>query len=101
MRNSIFEKYDFKAIGQAIKDARENKGITREELAEKLDLAARYIMSVENQGREVFHGSGIEGGGGAGLPAPGNHPSKLLQSPIPCLDHAVHFHYLLQSKFIK
>jgi transcriptional regulator with XRE-family HTH domain len=59
MRNSIFEKYDFKAIGQAIKDARENKGITREELAEKLDLAARYIMSVENQGQhpsfQVFY----------------------------------------------
>jgi hypothetical protein len=30
MRNSIYERYDFKAIGQAIKDARENKGLTRE-----------------------------------------------------------------------
>jgi ribosome-binding protein aMBF1 (putative translation factor) len=35
MRNSIYQKYDFKAIGQAIKAARENKGITREQLAEK------------------------------------------------------------------
>jgi transcriptional regulator with XRE-family HTH domain len=59
MRNSIFERYDFKAIGQAIKDAREGKGLTREELAEKLDLAARYIMAVENQGQhpsfQVFY----------------------------------------------
>jgi transcriptional regulator with XRE-family HTH domain len=59
MRNSIFEKYDFKAIGQAIKNARESKGITREELAEKLDLVARYLMSVENQGQhpsfQVFY----------------------------------------------
>jgi transcriptional regulator with XRE-family HTH domain len=59
MRNSIYEKYDFKAIGQAIKAARENNGLTREQLAEKLDLAPRYIMSVENQGQhpsfQVFY----------------------------------------------
>jgi transcriptional regulator with XRE-family HTH domain len=52
MRNSIFSKYDFKPIGQAIKAARENKGITREQLAEQLDLVARYLMSVENQGQQ-------------------------------------------------
>jgi transcriptional regulator with XRE-family HTH domain len=51
MRNSIFDRYDFKAIGQAIKSARESEGITREELAGKLDLAPRYLMSVENQGQ--------------------------------------------------
>ena len=59
MRNSIYERYDFKAIGQAVKAARENMGLTREQLAEKLDLAPRYIMSVENQGQhpsfQVFY----------------------------------------------
>jgi transcriptional regulator with XRE-family HTH domain len=59
MRNSIYQRHDFKAIGQAIKAARENKGLTREQLAEKLDLAPRYIMSVENQGQhpsfQVFY----------------------------------------------
>ena len=41
MRNSIYQKYDFKAIGQAIKAARDNMGLTREQLAEKQDLAPR------------------------------------------------------------
>jgi transcriptional regulator with XRE-family HTH domain len=52
MRNSIFERYDFKAIGQAIKTAREYREITREQLAGKLDLAPRYIMAIENQGQQ-------------------------------------------------
>jgi transcriptional regulator with XRE-family HTH domain len=59
MRDSIIKRYDFKAIGQAIKAARENKGVTREQLAEKLDLASRYIMSIENKGQhpsfQVFY----------------------------------------------
>jgi len=59
MRNPIIEHYDFKAIGQAIKVARESKGITREQLAEQLDLPARYIMSIENKGQhpslQVFY----------------------------------------------
>jgi len=52
MRNSIYKRYDFKAIGQAIKAAREYKEITREQLAGKLDLAPRYIMAIENQGQQ-------------------------------------------------
>jgi transcriptional regulator with XRE-family HTH domain len=59
MRNGVCQRYDFKAIGQAIKAARENNGLTREQLAEKMDLAPRYIMSVENQGQhpsfQVFY----------------------------------------------
>jgi ribosome-binding protein aMBF1 (putative translation factor) len=43
-------KYDFKAIGQAVKAARESKGWTREQVAEMIDLAPRYIMSIENKG---------------------------------------------------
>lgn len=43
--------YDFKAMGQAIKTARMEKGWTREELARQVDLAPRYIMSIENKGQ--------------------------------------------------
>ena len=50
MRNQN-KKYDFKAIGQAVKNARESKGLTREQVAEIMDLAPRYIMSIENKGQ--------------------------------------------------
>lgn len=43
--------YDFKAFGQVIKTARETKGWTREVLAGKVNLAPRYIMSIENKGQ--------------------------------------------------
>jgi len=52
-------RYDFKAIGQAIKEARESRGWTRERLAQEVDLAPRYIMSLENKGQnpsfQVFY----------------------------------------------
>jgi len=41
MRNSIYKRYDFKAIGQAINADREHKEITREQLAGQLDLVSR------------------------------------------------------------
>ncbi|MDR2654898.1 MAG: helix-turn-helix domain-containing protein [Oscillospiraceae bacterium] len=44
-------KYDFKAMGQAIKEARIKKGWMREQLAQEVDLAPRYIMSLENKGQ--------------------------------------------------
>lgn len=51
--------FDFKAFGQAMKKARESKGWTREVLAEKMNLAPRYIMSIENKGQhpsfQVFY----------------------------------------------
>ncbi|MGI6006051.1 MAG: helix-turn-helix transcriptional regulator [Ruminococcus sp.] len=43
--------YDFKAMGQAIKRERKARGWTREQLGEKIDLAPRYIMSIENEGQ--------------------------------------------------
>lgn len=52
-------RYDFKAIGQAIKEARESRGWTRERPAQEVDLAPRYIMSLENKGQhpsfQVFY----------------------------------------------
>jgi transcriptional regulator with XRE-family HTH domain len=55
----IEDKYDFSAFGQAIKEARESRGWTRERLAQEIDLAPRYIMSIENKGQhpslQVFY----------------------------------------------
>ena len=44
-------KYDFTAFGQAIKEARKAKGISRNQLADKLNIAPRYIASIENSGQ--------------------------------------------------
>jgi len=44
-------KYDFTAMGQAIKEARKKMGWTREQVAQEVDLAPRYIMSIENKGQ--------------------------------------------------
>lgn len=43
--------YDFSAIGQAIKRAREEKGWTREQTSEVVDLAPRYLLALENNGK--------------------------------------------------
>lgn len=43
--------FDFMALGQAIKKAREAKEMTREQLAEILDVAPRHIQSIENEGQ--------------------------------------------------
>ena len=42
---------DFTALGRAIKKARESKGWTREQVAGTLNLAPRYIQSLENEGQ--------------------------------------------------
>ena len=44
-------KYDFKAFGQAIKEARKAKGFSRNKLADTLNIAPRYIASPENSGQ--------------------------------------------------
>lgn len=45
------EKYDFKALGQAIKEARNVKGMSRNQLADMMNIAPRYIASIENSGQ--------------------------------------------------
>lgn len=45
------EKYDFKSFGQAIKAARKAKGISRNQLADQMHIAPRYIASIENSGQ--------------------------------------------------
>ena len=41
------EKFDFSEFGRAIKAARKAKGISRNQLADKLHIAPRYIASIE------------------------------------------------------
>ena len=48
---SVPQSFDFMPLGQAIKRAREARGITREQLAEMLDYAPRHIQSIENEGQ--------------------------------------------------
>ncbi|SCZ07698.1 helix-turn-helix domain-containing protein [Alkaliphilus peptidifermentans] len=45
------DKYDFEAFGQAIKAARKAKGLSRNEVASKINIAPRYIASIENSGQ--------------------------------------------------
>ncbi|WP_294856962.1 helix-turn-helix domain-containing protein [uncultured Oscillibacter sp.] len=45
------EKFDFKAFGLAIKAARKAKGYSRNALADELNIAPRYIASIENSGQ--------------------------------------------------
>ena len=45
------KNHDFSDFGKAIKAAREAKGIKREPAAEALDLSPRYLMALENNGK--------------------------------------------------
>ena len=49
-RNNHFD-LDFTPIGQAIKKAREARGMTREQLSGIIGYAPRHIQSIENQGQ--------------------------------------------------
>ena len=49
-RNNDFD-FDFMPIGQAIKKAREAKGMTREQLSEIIGYAPRHIKAIENEGK--------------------------------------------------
>ena len=49
-RNNSF-KFDFMPTGQAIKQAREARGMTRERLSEITGYAPRHIQAIENEGQ--------------------------------------------------
>lgn len=49
-RNNDFY-FDFMPIGQAIKKAREARGMTREQLSGIIGYAPRHIQSIENEGK--------------------------------------------------
>ncbi|HDN2513853.1 TPA: helix-turn-helix transcriptional regulator [Clostridioides difficile] len=49
-RNNDFD-FDFTPIGQAIKKAREARGMTREQLSGIIGFAPRHIQAIENEGQ--------------------------------------------------
>jgi Predicted transcriptional regulators len=49
--NETTETYNFIKLGHAIKNARKARGITREDLAETLDIASRHLQAIENEGQ--------------------------------------------------
>ena len=50
MRNKD-ELYDFRALGQAIKEARTKQGMTREQAAGRIHIDPRYLTNIENKGQ--------------------------------------------------
>ena len=47
------EKVNMSAFGQAVKEAREQQGLSREKVAEMLDLSPRYFMYIETRGQHM------------------------------------------------
>ena len=45
------EQFNFRALGQAIKKARTDRGWTRDDLAGKLSITPRYLVDIENEGQ--------------------------------------------------
>jgi transcriptional regulator with XRE-family HTH domain len=58
MRNKE-ELYNFSAFGQAIKDARVKRGMTRDQAAGIIHIDPRYLTNIENKGQhpslQVFY----------------------------------------------
>jgi len=46
-------KVDLRAFGQAVQEAREKKGWTREKLAEAIDRTPRFVMYIETRGQHT------------------------------------------------
>lgn len=53
------DKYDFKAFGLAIKEARKKRGLTREQVGAMIEIDPRYLTNIENKGKhpslQVFY----------------------------------------------
>ncbi|WP_195415306.1 helix-turn-helix domain-containing protein [Enterocloster citroniae] len=45
------DKYDFKAFGLAIKEARKKPGLTREQVGAMIEIDPRYLTNIENKGQ--------------------------------------------------
>ena len=50
-RKSKRFKLDFMPIGQDLKQSREAKGMTREQISEIVDYGPRHIQGIENEGK--------------------------------------------------
>lgn len=42
----------FNELGNVLKTARKDKGLTREQLAEIIDITPRYLMAIENENKK-------------------------------------------------
>jgi len=53
------DKYDFRAFGLAIKEARMKQGLTREQVGAMIEIDPRYLTNIENKGQhpslQVFY----------------------------------------------
>ena len=45
------DKYDFRAFGLAIKEARLKRGLTREQVGTMIEIDPRYLTNIENKGQ--------------------------------------------------
>lgn len=45
------DKYDFRAFGLAIKEARKKQGLTREQVGAMIEIDPRYLANIENKGQ--------------------------------------------------
>lgn len=50
MRKKV-DKYDFRAFGLAIKEARTKQGLTREQVGASIEIDPRYLTNIENKGQ--------------------------------------------------
>jgi transcriptional regulator with XRE-family HTH domain len=50
MRNKS-DSFDFRALGQTIKAARKERGLTRNQAAEIINIDPRYLTNIENKGQ--------------------------------------------------
>ena len=53
------DKYDFRAFGLAIKEARMKQGLTREQVGSLIEIDPHYLTNIENKGQhpslQVFY----------------------------------------------
>ena len=45
------DKYDFRAFGLAIKEARKKQGLTREQVGAMIEIDPRYLTNIESKGQ--------------------------------------------------
>ena len=45
------DKYDFRAFGLAIKEARKKQGLTREQVGAMIEIDPRYLTNIEKKGQ--------------------------------------------------
>ena len=45
------DKYDVRALGFAIKEARKKRGLTREQVGAMIEIDPRYLTNIENKGQ--------------------------------------------------